>query len=590
MIRMRHLFTRLIIVGLVLLAAWFARESIAKRLLVHQATNFVGAVVEVKQLQFNPDDGSVYLDGLEVSNPQSPRSNLVQAEAAHLEIADEEIAWRRLVIPKARLSQVKFGAPRATSGSLDPEPVVVPGGEEEPEEAFDESDLNQMGQFSQLFKDSLKVDLEKQQSDPGFEINSLVDQLVPKWETGVRNESEALATVEAKIDSANALLNRHEKIRNPLREFDRTLDAAKMLESCREGLASVTERLTQLQETARSDKELLSATQIRDRQRIMATGSSQEFDGHLLSQLLVSKLEQKLVEESLTWFRQFRDGIPMPQQEFGRIKRGRDIHFDGEPRPAVVINQCEIDGDGLFGSHRFQFAGTVNNISSRPETNDHPVTFELFAHGPSQLRINGTLDRRERTRVPLDRIELVGSGMEQPPETLGESDSLLVSMAGGSLLHVDARIQGKGEEITGEIEFTFDNVALHVDQVITAAGGREVAVRVNETLSSINTFRITSTLGGTTLQPETQFVSTLGPRTAGAMEGIFADAIQMSAKKREVAFQNQVEARVTEISLGLTTKIQELTQQKNQLAKKLQEVNERLRVARDPLRIRRNLK
>jgi len=593
MIGIKHYLTRLVIVALVMLAIWIAREPIAKSFLIHEGTQFVGAVVEVNKLQLNSADEAIFLNELEVSDPQFPNRNLIQAEAVRLELAREELAWRRFVIPRARLSQVKFGAPRASSGSLKgAEPAVelsLDGIESDQDQAVDEN-ARAMARLSQQFRDSLTVDLRQKRKTPGFEVNSLIDSLTPKWAQGFQAESEVLAQIASDLDSANKLLIEHERIQNRLRAYDRTIDAASLLKNSRARLEAATKSIGELEDSAQSDRELLSSTQTRDRQRMISTGEVQEFDGQLLNELLVGELEQRLVEESLVWFRQFRDAVPVPDEDFGRVKRGRDFFFGSKTQPGLVINQCEVDGEGLFGQHRFRFAGTINNVSSRPKTNPEPITFELFANGPSQLRIRGSLDRREFTGEPVDKIELVGSGMEQPAAMLGGQRSLLVSMAAGSSLHVEASIQSTGEKISGELEFTFDNVALHVDEVTPAAGGREIAARVNESLSSIRTFKITSTLGGTSQVPDSSFVSTLGPKTAGAMESIFVDALELAARKQENVFRKQVELQANRLSKDLNVKIRELTRQKNQLAKKLERIDERLRIARDPLSIRRNLK
>ncbi len=594
---LKHFLTRLVIVGLVLLAIWIAREPIAKKFLVYEGTQFVGAVVELKNLQLNSGEETVFLNELEIADPKLPDRNLVQAEAVRLEVAKEELAWRRLVIPRARLGQVKFGAPRASSGSLDPvQPRVASLSsqlrqeQEQEQERAGRGGSRDMAELSQKFRDSLTVDLMQKQKSPGFEVNSLIESLAPKWNLGFQTQSDFLARIAGELESANKLLSEHENVKNPLRAYDRTLDAARLLDGCRGKLKSVAEKISELASSAQRDRELLSSTQTRDRQRVIAVEEVQEFDGQLLSQLLVGELERRLVDESLRWFSDFHDAIPDPEKDFAEVKRGKDFFFGSERRSGLVVNQCEIDGEGLFGHHRFRFAGTINNISSRPKSSPEPVTFDLFASGRSQLRIRGSLDRRESSGDPVDRIELVGSGMEQPSALLGGQRSLLVSMAAGSSLHVDAKIQNAGGNISGDLKFTFDNVTLHVDEVTPAAGGREVAARVNESLSSIRTFTISSSLGGTMETPESSFVSSLGPRTAGAMEEVFVEAIQLAARKQENVFRKQVETEANRLSNDLVAKIRELIKQKDQLTEKLEGIDNRLRVARDPLSIRRNLK
>jgi len=104
--RFRNLVTRLVIVGLLVLAIWIAREPIAKQVLTRQAENYVGAKVEIGQLGINSGDDSIHLGGLEITDPRSPEDNLFQAEVGRLSLDRGRLAWRQLSIPHARFSEV----------------------------------------------------------------------------------------------------------------------------------------------------------------------------------------------------------------------------------------------------------------------------------------------------------------------------------------------------------------------------------------------------------------------------------------------------------------------------------------------------
>lgn len=588
--RFRNLVTRLVIVGLLVLAIWIAREPIAKQVLTRQAENYVGAKVEIGQLGINSGDDSIHLGGLEITDPRSPEDNLFQAEVGRLSLDRGRLAWRQLSIPHARFSEVKIGVPRSGSGALPNVDYSRSNDEEVLPTSFAEPDGNPLAALSQKFRDSLTVDLTQMLALPDFEANDLFGQLDTKWNQQFKAESELLSAIEVKLTGIEKKLDRSNTNPNPLREFKETVPAGELLKECRSSLSELSGHYSSLQESANLDRETLSSAQIRDRQQVLSSTAVQQFDGQLLNELLVGPLQDQLAKESLKWFRQFQEAVPNASTDFRSIKRGREVLFGETPRPPLVIQECDVDGEGLFGNQRFKFAGKIHNFSSHPHLSLDPVSFKLYAQGASQIQINGIVDRRGAAEAFSDQIELVASGIEQPSMLLGDAGSLEVTMAGGSQLHVAAKISGTGSEIDGQIEFTFDNVALHLDHVTETAGGKEFAARVNESLSSMRSFKVTSTIGGTMSQPVTSCVSSIGPHVANAFETVYQQSADLAAKKREQLFLNKVETKVTQLNQRLAGEINVLAKKQMELSKKAEAMEELLRMAQDPLSLRRNFK
>ena len=589
--RLNQLVTRLLIIALIALAAWIGRAHLGKKALVYHLQSYVGARVDAEQLSLNRKDATVFLNQVEVADPQREMKNLLQFEAASLKLDFSELKNRRIVIEDGRLSQIKFAAPRTTSGKLErgifdsalqalpvdlsSDPTAGIPGRSEPQDSYS---------LAQRWRDSLIVDVNQTSGrvEHTFEIAPLVKQKSNLWAARFQEPNERIVQVESALAMVEEVLSVPVDQLNPLRSGDKLKSAIEAIETSFQSLERVGSLLADFESQSQKDNYELSQVQMRDQQLLASGKDLQKFDGKLINELLVSDIEKQLVAGGLDWFQQFRNSLPDPDIDFRPLKRGRDIQFGkSKGQPNVEIRKLQIDGAAEFANSHFNFAGTIENLCDEPQLGQHPVKFHLRAQGDPQVVVSGTLDRTSGKTV--DTIQFTGIGIPQPAYTLGNSDSVLISMTDRSNLHVEATLNvGAGEQLSGTMTFKFDNVMLHVDSVHQAAGGTETAARLNESVSGIHSFQVATTVGGTIAQPTTELASDLGPQVASALETVFRDSQQLVLRKKETLLNRTVDGELAQLKQNVSQGISDLNDSWRANYSRLNRLKKQLSTAQGP--------
>ena len=565
MIRLNQLVTRLLILALIGMAAWIGRAYVGKQAMVYHLQSYVGARVDVKDLHIDHSESRVFLNLVEVASPTDDRKNLLQFEAASLQLDFGQLMNRRIVIEDGRLSEVKFAVPRTTSGRL-PRGIFdsvassqIAEPESQPPAGLPRSEEHG-GSYpaAQRWRDSLVVDVNSTASaseNASFEIGPVLKQKTELWANRFHEPNEQLIAVNASLAKVEEILSVPVDELNPLRlNFD---DAIKVVDASLESLERVGASINEFESQSQKDVYELSQVQMRDRQSLLSNDQAQDFDGKLINELLVGEVQRQLVGNGLDWFQQFRNSLPDPATDFRPVKRGRDIMFGVKQKPKLAVKNLQVDGSSEFANSHFKFAGTIENIVDDPTASELPMKFNLRAQGDPQVVVSGTVDRTAGQKV--DTIRFTGHAIPQPAYTLGSPESIQVSMTGDSRLHVDAELHAdSSDRISGTITFSFEDVTLHADSVHRAAGGAETAARLNETVSNIHSFRVTSTLGGTIYQPTSSFASDLGPQVASSLESVFSNAQQLVLRKREHQLNRTLDGELVQFKEGVTGSIAKL--------------------------------
>jgi hypothetical protein len=566
--RLNQLVTRLLIIALVLLAAWIGRAHFAKRSLIYHLESSIGARVEARQLQIKDDGATVFLNEVEIADPTNVRKNLIQFEAASLQFDLSKLKQRRIVIENGRLSQIKFGTPRTTSGRLEKgifDPII-------PDQPFVETVNTEAGiplsdsgfsnaSAARRWQDGVVVDFKQNSTPPeaSFQIIPLLNEKTMQWNDRFREPHQRMIQIQRDLAMVEEVLSVPYRQRNPLRDQQSLKEATAAAQAARESLSKIGGLISKFESTSQKDAYELSQAQIRDRQSLVSGIPMQKFDHGLVNELLLGEIQRELVANGLQWFQDFRNSIPDPETDFRPLTRGRDVLFGTKAKPSFEIRQLQIDGSAEFANAHFKFAGTVENIFSDPDASELPMKFNLRAQGDPQVVIAGEVNRASGQK--LESVQFTGHSIPQPARVLGNSESVQISMSRDSQLFVEANLAAdEFDRINGQITFNFENVMLHADSVHELAGGTETAARINETVSGIESFQIVARLGGTITQPTTAFVSDLGPQVATSLESVFNDAQQLALKKRELRLNRTVEGELEKLKADITGGIAKLNE------------------------------
>ena len=592
--RLNQLVTRLTIVALIALTMWVGRAWIAKRVLVHHFESYTGAKVDARQLSLNANESTVFLGEVEIADPNVDRQNLLQFGAASLNVDFEQLAGRRVVIEDGRISEIRFGSPRTRTGylksSLSNPSRALNSFAGSNLESFAEPPVGKISHrgesessAAQRWRNGLVVNLNESDANENgtFLVIPMLKEKVQLWTDRFRDPALRLSEVEASLSKVEELLAVPLQQHNPLRSGDQLAKAFEALKTSKASLKTVADEITEFETLSQKDAYDLSQAQMKDRQQLLTNGVVQKFDSKLISEMLLGKLQRQLVGGAIERFQQFRNAIPDPSTDFHSVVRGRDLLFGTEAESRFKIEKLQIDGSTEFANGHFRFAGEIRNIVSNPSSSDLPIEFDLRALGDPQVAVSGTIDHRNGQK--LESIQLTGHGIAQPAILLGDKQGLVISIASNSSLHVEADLTANEfDQISGTVSMNFEDVIMHTDHVHEAAGGQGTAARINETVSALGSFQIRSTIGGTISQPESEFVSDLGPTIASSLETVFRDSRQLATQKKERKLSRAVDDELATFKKRVGEGLAELNQTQRASLQRLNQLQQQLHVAKGP--------
>jgi uncharacterized protein (TIGR03545 family) len=117
-VRWKAVVPLLLLVVLVAAAWWLLLDLAVRRGIEYVGTEIVGARVDLASAHVALGRGAVTLRGLEVTDPDHPMTNLMQADQIAADVRLLPLLEKKVVIDTVAVRGVRFGTPRRTSGAL----------------------------------------------------------------------------------------------------------------------------------------------------------------------------------------------------------------------------------------------------------------------------------------------------------------------------------------------------------------------------------------------------------------------------------------------------------------------------------------
>ncbi len=576
MYRFAYLIPRLILLGLACLAASMAVDTIAERLVTAHLESSIGMDVEIGRFRTRAANGKVFVNDLALVDPTHPLTNVFQADLDFFELDLAAVLQRQLVIENARASQVRLGVPRtsAVSGAANVEQPLL-----EVDQAVAASVDSHHGKFSadldvirMAWLDQFKkvttptlVEPKKPETNQLYRLASATNQ---KWNRDFQQHNGRLKVVASSFAKLQQGLPSEEEIErngisgppNPLRgqasnhlqegELDKIIETLELLQRQQEILE---------QQAAADLARLEAAYQSESKPEAQTQSTELKVSPETLSQLLLVDLHQNIANDAMHWFATVRANTPFCSgnaQSVGETElanslgRGEVVDILGAPRNRpTLIKKLNFDGAGRFNQRHFNFAGEAFDITDQPESNDQPTTFKLRAQGDHHFVLQGSIDRR--SGACTDSVTIDFPAFPLGPRRLGTEDEMLVTTGPRTTTHGAIHLKVDGQAVSGTMRLDFTDVALVVEHLHDFAGGKEVALRLNQSLATLQQFESTAVFGGTLEQPHLEFESSLGATLAKAMSEIKVGQAQAG----QVAIRDEMQQFYKEQVLPLKTNI-----------------------------------
>ncbi len=562
-----YLIPRTFTVGLFLLAVVLGADPIVRYAIITNLESQLGGKVGISKISSNLFEGKVYLRDFSVADARSPMTNLFQADLTYLKFDHAELLKRQVVVSEARSSRVHFGAPRTQPGNL-------PGRVLELKQPLPQKIefADSQTQIRTTWQDQFQAKFEQSElNELPVALFAVAKAVNERWNRDFEQHHEKLESVNKKIlklveadpqllDLQNQSVEAKGARRpiNPLRRVSATQKVPKLLSETLSAIDDLKRQQLILQQNARSDIEALDVAYQKDITTISESKTDQDIGilPQTISDLLLTELHQEVAGDALELFAWFKSNKSMANT-LKPVGRGVEYFQECFANPNVVIDTIEIDGETIFAGEHFHFAGHAFNLSDMPSGHDQPTRFELRAQGQRHFHINCVLDQRGGTNQDSLSIEFPSFNMGE--QVLGSESEMLVTLSPGTQVNGRINLATNADRLEGEMTLDFSNVAFVVQKLNDIAGGKEIEVRLNHQLSTLDNFQCTSKIAGAAQTPTLRLQSNLGERIAAAMESVSDLTQEKSLLVRNQKIEDFYRARVQPLQQNIKTEVDKIS-------------------------------
>jgi uncharacterized protein (TIGR03545 family) len=551
------------LLGLVGIGWWLYADRLVERGLEKTGTALVGALVEVESADVRPSEGSIQVTGLQVTNPNAPMKNLLEAEEIVADLMLGPLLEKKVVVERLVVSGVRFDTDREISGAVehpDPEAVTL----------FDEVDAwansVQLPELSlQGLGDAVRTEAIDADSLATVRYaRSLVhraDSVRTDWESQVR----ALET-RPRIDSIRAVVQRLEGFRlTPLN----ALQVPQLIQDGRRSLEGVTRlesELAALNETVRSgvsalsvDGELIADLRAQDLGYARGLLDIPSIDAPTVSPALFGGTALSWLKPVLYWAHAAERFLPPgldPRNRPGPPRRrasGTTYDFRrGAEYPAFWLQEADLGmalaGDGVFAG---SYTARLANVTSAPALIGRPVEIALGradgVQGPTGLSLAAEFDHTGA--VLHDSVSLAMSGFNFPRvEIAAFGGALDLGVGENSFV-----MRREGERIEAEMRWVSERVLWEdtgpaQDAVGELRGdiGSEAWVRdlVRRTIAGMERIELDMGFTGTLSDPSLRISSNLGEAVAASLRREVGVEIEAAESRMRAEVDRYVQPEV----------------------------------------------
>jgi uncharacterized protein (TIGR03545 family) len=517
-------------------------------------TAAVGARVDLAKAHIDLGEGIVRMNGLAITNPSAPMTNLVEADELVFDIGFLSLLEKKVIIDTAAARGLRFNTARTVSGAI-------------PHDEMNE-EAAQTAALIDRFKSMVKV--------PSLDLSTLqksvnVEAISADSLRTLQAATQALAfadTVRARfaadlaaadprpsIDSAEALVTRLRgatlqslglngvrravaDIRRTITDLERADDRIKALEASTKASS----------DTVSANLAAIPAAKVQDYAYARSLLQLPTFEIPTIGPQLMSDIVADRMGSVLYWLEMAKRYAPpgfkrQLQSGPSRVRAsGTDVLFPKENvLPSFLMRLAELSltlgGEGASaGDYTARFEG----LTSQPAVYGRPTTFFLdrtsSAADARDIRVAGMLDHR--TDTPRDSVNARMNGIPLPRIPLGGLGATVNLGAGLSHLNLTR----SGDAIDGTWTWRAPNVTWVRDTTKPpAATAKQQLIDdvIWRALSRLDSVEIEANFGGTLSEP------TLGVKTniANALESALRETLGEEVRRAE----QQVRTRVNEL-------------------------------------------
>jgi uncharacterized protein (TIGR03545 family) len=550
-IRWKYLVPRLILLLACVASVRYGLDPLLHTIIVSSGESATGAKVELASVETSLWNGQVQLRDLQIANPQSPMSNLLDAEHAELQLDMNALFHKRVVIKNGEISGIEFNTERTESGALE---IVI---DENSEPSALDPLIAQGAQWAGDWFDAASERL-----DTDFTDQLQTPQVARALENRWQGQGDALhkRVEELKTRGKQLEAEFREVKSNPLRGVEKLPQLQAQLKFVQLELVSIQEQIKKLPEQVKADRQALTAARKADEAFIKQQLKFGRLDGDNLTQVLLGQPVAAGTQSAIDWIVWARKRLPTnsTKQIAKQRSRGTDVTF-GIAQPKFHIERLGLSLTAPVSGEPMQFVGSLTHVSDQPRLIAEPAKLQLMATGVIPATLEVVSDRRGD--VPREELFLTCTAIPMAGQTLGKSDKLALQLS-PSTANVRVELVLTGDDLSGEIAFTQPN--FRVSPLANPNSSQTLVAALSEAFGKIDGVSAEIQLAGTLKRPQIKLSSPVGQQLA---DGISTAVINLASKKSETMLANvsaqmdeqlaKLESTKTKLQDDLTAKLGE---------------------------------
>lgn len=485
-----------VIIVIIVFGFWYLFiDGIVERAIERQATQAVGAKVELESADLTIFPAGLHVSHLQVTNPDDPMKNAVEISRINLSLEAAHLLRRKIIVKEMALDGIQLNTPRKISGALvsraSAPPVLKKEPKKRPQEkitftAFSVPDVAEILEREELeslkLVTSLQGDIQKEKDTWRMRLNELPDrekfneyrsriQQLKKKKSfgGLLGTAGDIAAI--KKDIANDL-NRIKQARQGL---DRTL-------------ASLKGKYDQAKKAPLKDVERLKKKYSLSTQGIAN-----------MSGLLFGSRINDWTQKAFMWYERLKPLLEgsVKNRKHGEPDtslRGKGVYIrfkEKEPLPDFLIRtvnaQLQIEAGDLEGS--------IKDITNRQDILGIPLTFIFSGEnmkGLTSLNLSGALDHINASRSK-DTVNFTVQGFNVRDIALSKGDQLPITL-NNAVVDLDLKALIKGDTIVANLISKLGSVRMETGAKDT---GGVVMSSIASMLSTVSRFTLKADITGT---------------------------------------------------------------------------------------------
>ena len=517
-------------------------DVIVERSIEKTGAMLVGAKVDLEEADVRLGDGSVVLRGLQVTNPDRPMTNLIEAEEIVVDFRVTPLLERKVLIDTVALRGMQFGTQRQASGALQNPPPEAGRIRREIGAWADAIrvpplTLEGLGQVVNL--DAMRPE-SLQTLRHAEAARAYADSLGAKWD----RQLQAL-NPQPRIDSTRALIERI-RAADPARLG--LSGVTSLANSARTSLESVQDfgaSVSAIDSTARNEFSQaenlvrgLAAARAADFAYVRSLLQLPSLEGPVISPAIFGDAAIAWISPLLYWVRRAEQYLPPglnPRSYAGNDRRRRPgttvlfPRYDGLPRFLLEHGEASFALGGT-GAAAGQYFAQINGVTSAPALYGQPLRFLAeraeARQGPLSVRVFGLFDH---VSAPIrDSVDVFLRGVSLPSLDLPALGARLKLGNGSTELSLQRsadQISARWTWRSGEAAWEKLNARLPTSDVQPSTSGTEPQMGSREwakdllwrSVSGISDVEITVRLSGAIERPTLAVGSNVGVAVAQSL-------------------------------------------------------------------------